>query len=287
MGARRNKAFEYVMPELLVDAHLQFAGGSNLLVLHGYSNSGEYSDTTWSGVVYYFSWQYDEFHNINQPAWSHYSDVMKYLARAQYILQMRETERVDLAIYRDGLGFTNVSDVGEKLAERGYSYDFISPLNLVLDKATMSHQGRLAGPGYQAVLLDHEVTIQVQAAETLAGLRKNGLAVIVAGPVPQDIPGYELATAKKDSVQAAFSRLRACSTFAAVGPIEDVVRALAGMNREPYITVQDAAPNRIRHVHRTEGSRDYVWLWNTANTTTTFGLSIESSGTGAPVIMDL
>lgn len=286
MGARPKKAFEYTMPELLFDAHLQFAGGSNLLVLHGYSNSGEYPDTTWPGVVY-FSWQYGELHNINQPAWSHYPDVMKYLARSQYILQMGETEQVDLAIYRDGLGLTNVSDVGEKLAERGYSYDFISPLNLVLDKAIMSHQGRLAGPGYQAVLLDHEVTIRVEAAEALAGLCEEGLAVVAAGPVPRDIPGYEVGTAKKDSVNAAFSRLRACSTFAAVDSIEDAVKALAGMNRKPYVMVQGAAPNRIRHVHRTEGSRDYVWLWNTANTTTTFNLSIESNGTGAPFIMDL
>ena len=49
-GARPTLAMALTMAQLLEDSKAQFAGHVNLLMLHGYSYSGSYPETTWPGI---------------------------------------------------------------------------------------------------------------------------------------------------------------------------------------------------------------------------------------------
>lgn len=56
-GARIGESYAVRMSELLLDAKMQYAGGVNLVVLHGFAYSGPYPGTTY--VNYYFSVVFD------------------------------------------------------------------------------------------------------------------------------------------------------------------------------------------------------------------------------------
>jgi len=50
-AARSGEAYAIRMIELLEDAKTQYAGGVNVVMLHGYAYSGDYPNTTWPGFT--------------------------------------------------------------------------------------------------------------------------------------------------------------------------------------------------------------------------------------------
>ncbi|KAJ4481173.1 hypothetical protein J3R30DRAFT_3287511, partial [Lentinula aciculospora] len=51
IGARAGEAKSMRMAELLLDVNSQYAGGVNVVMLHGFAYSGSYTNTTWPGVT--------------------------------------------------------------------------------------------------------------------------------------------------------------------------------------------------------------------------------------------
>ncbi|KAH2528091.1 hypothetical protein KXW97_002103, partial [Aspergillus fumigatus] len=90
-------AYMLTIPELLYSIKRAWSGGVNMVVLHGYTYSGNYPNTTWPGYTA-FNFEVSEMWNQFQPAWIHMKDYLDYISRNQYVLQQGRPQ-VDLALY--------------------------------------------------------------------------------------------------------------------------------------------------------------------------------------------
>jgi hypothetical protein len=68
-----------------------------MVVLHGYTYSGNYPNTTWPGYTT-FGFRFTEMWNQIQPAWIHMKDYLDYISRNQFVLQQGRPQ-IDLALY--------------------------------------------------------------------------------------------------------------------------------------------------------------------------------------------
>lgn len=98
MGAVKDKAYQYLLSDLLLSVNKALAGGVNQFVLHGQSFTGNYYETTWPGYTA-FLYLFSELYSNKQPSWDNgFSEVLNYIARAQYTQQIG-IPKTDVAIY--------------------------------------------------------------------------------------------------------------------------------------------------------------------------------------------
>lgn len=96
-GAAIYSAYQQTIPELLWDLKRSIVGGINQFVLHGYSFSGNYGNTTWPGFTP-FGYAFSEMHGPHQPSWEFYDEWLSWTARTQFIAQSG-VPRIDLALW--------------------------------------------------------------------------------------------------------------------------------------------------------------------------------------------
>ena len=274
MGAGRYLAYESRMIQLIQDARLAFAGGVNQIILHGYPSSTNYIETSWPGLTP-FVYEFSELHGPRQPAWQHYDQYMEMFGREMWLLR-RGTPKIDVAVMRYGWDLeTDAADKTKKnvvfktdeLSRSGYSYEYVSSYALGLDGVEVEG-GRLmpSGPAYKALVLNRARNLTVSAAQRVLRLADDGLPVVVLGPVPDDIPGYDADGSGKAAVVSAMENLLQLNNVKIVELEKDVPAALAKLGASPsariYSGIKDYPPIVRR---RSASDADLYYVFNQGN----------------------
>ncbi|KAI3611660.1 secreted protein [Moniliophthora roreri] len=290
-AARPNFAVSLPMSELLADSKAQFAGHVNLLMLHGYPYSGPYPNTTWPGICT-FAYRFADMHGPKMPAWNHYEGYLNYLARNQYILQSG-TPKVDVALYRKGYDFTRNSPSpfpSSSLISAGYTYEYVSPENFKLPGVFVSERRlALGGPAYKAFILSRIQNITIDGAQSLIDFANDGLPIVIAGGVPDSIPGFDADGTQNSQVQALMEQLTALPTVKVVDDEEAVPGALGSLGVVPATSI-DPPTSTLWTIRRDEASdsrsTSYFFLYNQDDEPINGTLTLTIGFEGTPFILD-
>lgn len=98
LGAHRYFAYAETVPLILNDCAINYVGGVNRIVTHGYPYSGYRPEVEWPGLTT-FEWTYSGMWGPRQPAWAYVREMADWIARTQLVLQSG-VPRVDIGIYR-------------------------------------------------------------------------------------------------------------------------------------------------------------------------------------------
>ncbi|KAJ7093214.1 hypothetical protein C8R44DRAFT_890978 [Mycena epipterygia] len=284
-GANHGESFALRMAELLLDAKTQYAGGVNVALLHGFPYSGAYPNTTWPGIVT-FGYDFADMHGPRMPAWDSYKEYLDFLKHTQYVLQSG-TPKVDVAIYRKDYNIISPPPFqGNSLVDAGYTYEYVSPENLKLPGVSVS-SGRLApeGPAYKAFILNRAPNITVDASQRVLQYAQSGLPIIISGPVPNDIPGFDTNGTQQAQVQALMEQLLNETSVMVVDDETQVPDALVSLGVLPAASFGSSA-SAIYTIRRDVPDASYFYLFNTGNVTQNFTLALRPDIAGTPFFLD-
>ncbi len=180
-----------------------FISGINHIFYHGtaYSPSGE----EWPGWLFYAAVHFNE----RNPFWDHFADFNSYVTRVQSFLQSGSPDNDILMYYpihdqwaEPGYGLLRHFDGGldedldgtplkegaELMLERGYSFDFISDMQL---EGVLQYNGVLetGGVSYKTVVVPRSRFIPLDTFEKLIDLADKGATVVAYGGLPENVPG--------------------------------------------------------------------------------------------------
>ena len=197
-GAVHERNYCYNMDDWTQLCFLQFAGGVNRTVFHGYSAiEGSVGDTQWPGHEGMYACFSERF-NSRQPASLHYPLWTRMLARYQKLLRHGLPAR-DIAVLRTDYKFINYGQPKGRntfetspfmhdeptyfrdlsLQRAGYTYDYFAP-QLLLDEQNASWTATALqphGPAYRAIMLYQEA-LSVLEAQKLLSIAKGGLPIV-------------------------------------------------------------------------------------------------------------
>lgn len=282
LAAQLHMAYQLTMPSLLESAKKAFAGGVNMVVIHGSPYSYEYPNTTWPGFTT-FEYQFSEMHQRHQPAWDNgYSDVIGWLARSQYIQQMGVPKR-DFAFWDKQTaqnGAVPSLYAPLDLGEAGYTYDYLSPENFNLPSAVVTGSVLASdGPGYKALVLRSNDTLTVTGVTFLAQYAQAGLPIIAAG-------GFPMYNSSQNASAAAYVQdtIASLSTLANVHivPDEPVASVLQSIGIVPRAQV--SSNSTWYTTWRSTASADYVFIYNDGAGSSAG--SIKFASTATPYVFD-
>uniref|UniRef100_A0A0W0ETP8 Secreted protein n=2 Tax=Moniliophthora roreri TaxID=221103 RepID=A0A0W0ETP8_MONRR len=289
-AARPGLAVSIPMSKLLEDSKLQFAGHVNLIMLHGYAYSGPYPGTTWPGFCT-FAYLFADMHGPKMPGWTHYKGYLDFLARNQYILQSG-VPKVDVALYRKG--YDTVKDQSlfpsTSLIEAGYTYEYVSPENFNLPGVVVE-DGRLAlgGPAYKALVLNRVQNITIDGAQHLIDFANDGLPVVIAGGIPNGIPGFDADGTKSSQAQALMQQLTTLPTVKVVQDEDAVPGALSSLGVRPVAGIEPSV-STLYTVRRDEASNagitSHFFFFNQANNSIDGTLTLNIGFQGLPYTLD-
>ncbi|TDE14188.1 glycosyl hydrolase [Jiangella asiatica] len=288
--------YESTVQDLVGQANGQFALGVNRLRMVGIpyphvppSSDGTISDnhTHWPG--FHPIGTIPEAMGPRNPTWTMTSDVSGYFARVQHLLQ-HGVRRTDLAVYTQVFGLLAPGDIFDSAAvvREGYTYGYVSPGTLSLPAATVANR-RLAphGPAYQALIIDNENSMPLEAAEKIDALAGRGLPVIVIGEPPATASGYAETPDQAASMDAALRAVvahllsrRNVRRAASSGDVPDILTALGVA---PAATSTDPA---VRAIRRTDGAAEYHFLHNTSGQPVTTVVSLSGATNTVPYLLD-
>lgn len=277
----RSGAYEQSAADLLNMINSNLAGGVNLSVVHGYSNSGVYQGAcqgTWGGydgMSGFFSNSWDR-----TPDFTQFSDSMGYVARNQYVLR-QGNQNVDLAYYR--MEYFEVQVIADlvtpDLEDNGYTYDFVSPYLLGLDQAEVK-DGVLApnGPSYRALVVDNEQYMPLETAQRILSYLDGGLKVFFIGELPSMTTGYADAEQQDSALCSVMQQIKAHSNAVLLASSDELAAALRANDIEPDADFSE--PCDLVSLHRTDGEEEYYYLYNPSSEPVT--TSVEFSADGTP-----
>ncbi|KUI55677.1 hypothetical protein VP1G_03003 [Cytospora mali] len=267
LGAHRYFSYASTWPLILNDCAINYAGGVNRIVTHGFPYSGYRPDAEWPGLTT-FEWLYSEMWGPRQPSWAYVREMGDWIARTQLILQSG-VPRVDIGIYRHkyisvdikhyGMGeniFGNLS-----LQDAGYSYVSVSPSLLAKDNAVITN-GRLAedGPGFSAFIVDNSTNLTSQAVTRFTEYAAQGFPILFVGGLPELSPYY---SPEADAhVKQGVTDLLTYPSVRNLSSEAEVVAALKELGVAP--AAENLSPSPILYVHRwdADNSVDYYWVYN-------------------------
>ncbi|KAL7809597.1 hypothetical protein V8C26DRAFT_438328 [Trichoderma gracile] len=267
LGAHRYESYAITWPVILNDCKINYAGGVNRIVTHGFPYSGLRPEVEWPGLTT-FEWLYSEMWGPRQPSWSHVKEMGDWIARTQLILQSG-IPRVDIGIYRHMYLSVDIKhyNMGENvfgdqsLQNAGYSYVSVSPSLLKLDNAVITN-GLLAesGPGFSAFIVDNSTNITSAALDKFQEYASHGFPILFVGGVPQTTPYY--CDSCDQRVKQGIQELLKHPSVRTLQSENEVVDALAALNVEP--AAKNIAPAPILYVHRIDKDNhvDYYWVYN-------------------------
>ncbi|KAH7383434.1 secreted protein [Cadophora sp. MPI-SDFR-AT-0126] len=284
LGAVQFSAYRQTLPSLINLVKKAYAGGNNQMVFHGATYSHQFPNTTWPGYTP-FSYVFAETHSRHQPAWEHgYADYIDFVARNNFVLQSGVPKR-DIVIWnkQSGQNFSLPAIYSSlDLVNAGYSYDYLSPSNLILEQA-MVRNGVLApdGPAYKALVMPQSAVLTVDGMRAVYRFATSGLKVILTGGMPtQAVSLCGLAEA-----QEIYRKLSLLPTVHQEpdGPLAPV---LASLEVEPLARVSSNSPwyTVWRDIDGPPGQKDsYVFVYNDGNSSEG---SIAFRSTKTPYLLD-
>ncbi|KAF7338556.1 Secreted protein [Mycena venus] len=287
VGANFGQATSMRMADLLNDAKIQYAGGVNVALLHGFPYSGPYTGCTWPGFTT-FDYNFAEMHGPRNPAWNYYKEYLDFLKHTQYALQSG-IARVDVAIYRKAYDVTAINAPpfqGDSLFNAGYTYEYVSPENFKLPNVSVSN-GRLApgGPAYKAFILNRQTTITLDAMQRIVQYSKAGLPIVISGPVPNDVPGFDPSGTQQAEVQTLMQQLLQQTNVKVVTDESQVPGALVSLGVLPAVSVSTTVGHySIRRDVKDDVS--FFWLYNPQFGAQAFTLTLRPDFSGTPFLLD-
>ncbi|KAM0722760.1 hypothetical protein Q7P37_002202 [Cladosporium fusiforme] len=263
LGAQRNEAYSQTMPELIWDVKRSIAGSVNNFVYHAYPFSGTYPNTTWPGYTT-FAYRFSNMHGPRQPTWEYYDDFMNWTARTQYIAQSG-IPKIDLAFWLKKVQFFDKASQyhPNDLIEDGWSYEYLSPDNLISEPEAFVSDGILAPArqAFQALILRGNDTLTVAGVDKLKEYADAGLPIIISGGTPFNLSGYNMSGSQY--VKSALESLTAFENVHEV-PAENLSSSLTSLGLTPRTQV---SADRIWYTYwREDAEKDksYVFVYNDA-----------------------
>jgi hypothetical protein len=221
--------FKIPLEHMKAQADLMFVMGINHIFFHGAAYSP--TDAPWPGWLWYASTNIGPY----MPAWRDMSGLCEYIARCQSWLQSGTPDN-DVLVYfpiynvwatdegaRDLMQCPTVhstsvwlekqmpgfAETGHRLWNRGYSFDCVSDRQIA--ELTVA-DGRLAsnGSNYRAIIIPTCKLMPEKTLEQISRLLQSGATVIVAGQLPQDVPGWGNLEIRRATLKTTIQRL---STF--------------------------------------------------------------------------
>lgn len=181
-----------------------FLSGINHIFFHGTCYSPE--DAEWPGWLFYASTQM----NNRNPLWREMPALFQYIERSQSVLQ-KATPETDLLVYwpyydvaaetgnifihigvnKDAAWFNNHSIAGlsEKLMNTGYSFDYISDLQLLDCKVDNNIISTSGNAKYKAIVIPQTKYIPLKTMEKLVQFMDAGGKVYFDKTLPKSVPG--------------------------------------------------------------------------------------------------
>lgn len=267
MGAVSGPAFNLTIPQFLYHGKVGLAGGITQQVLHGAPYSGNYPNTTWPGYTTFY-YLYSEMWTPNLPTYGsgHLKDTLDWFGRNQWTLQ-QGVPQIDLAVYyyaapwapggEDAFGGAN------GLGALGYTYDYLSPQNLLLPQATVQ-DGVLAadGPSYKALVFSGQEIITLKAAQAVLGFAQAGLPIIVVGDASA-LPSQTYPSADVDQLSNITAQIAQSPAVHFVASISEISGALSELSITPRAGL-NCTSNPVYPVVRNdvENGIEYVFLYN-------------------------
>lgn len=202
---------------------LFMVGGINHLFYHGSPHTPQ--NAAFPGWVFYAAVHFTP-HN---PFWKDFGKLNNYVARCQTFLQdskgnndilfyfpitdrLTEQSPKGLLEHFDGVtpefNGTDFKELGQKLLDRGYSFDFISDKQ-ILNLRAENYAILTGGIQYKTILLAESEQVPLETFEKLFALAKQGANVIFHKKLPVDVPGL----GNLDTRQAKFKALLAQLNF--------------------------------------------------------------------------
>lgn len=286
MGAVSGPAFNLTIPQFLYHGKTGFAGGITQQVLHGAPYSGNYPNTTWPGYTTFY-YLYSEMWTPNLPTYGsgHLKDTLDYFGRNQWVLQ-RGVPKIDLAVYyyaapwapggEDALGGV------DGLGALGYTYDYLSPQNLLLPQATVQ-DGVLAadGPSYKALIFSGQEIITLEAAQAVLGFAQAGLPIIVVGDASA-LPSQTYPSTDVDQLANITAQIAQSQAVHFVASIDDISGVLSDVSITPKAGL-NCTSNPVYPVVRSDvdSGIEYVFLYNDQYISADCSVSFTTSGSSA------
>ncbi|KAH8743984.1 hypothetical protein F5883DRAFT_634313 [Diaporthe sp. PMI_573] len=264
IGAAATGAYSQTLPSLVGLFQDAFAGGVNMMLIHGMQYGGEQPNTTWPGYTP-FQFRYTDFWSPRQPAWSYMAETMNYTARNQLMLQSGKAKR-DLVfyLYKDPWIINTVRN-GTDLRENGFTYEYLSSSNLVAEKPAVSERVLAPdGPGYRALILEKQSYISPEASAKLLELAQEGLPIVVIGALPNTTIG----SSGQDVVSENISNLASAgfSNVKFIQSSDSLLGALEILEIIPRVRVRSSQPaaaaKDLHTLWRSDKDVDYVFLYN-------------------------
>ncbi|MFY7909425.1 MAG: glycosyl hydrolase [Emticicia sp.] len=210
---------------------LFMVGGVNHLFYHGTPYTPQ--NAAFPGWLFYAAVHFTP-HN---PFWKDFGKLNNYVARCQTFLQdskgnndvlfyfpitdrLTEQSPKGLLEHFDGVtpefNGTDFKELGQKLLDRGYGFDFISDKQ-ILNLRTANHAILTGGIQYKTILIADSEQIPLETFEKLINLAKQGATIIVHKKLPSDVPGL----GNLDTRRAKFKALLAQLRFENVGRVQN------------------------------------------------------------------
>ncbi|PSR84064.1 hypothetical protein BD289DRAFT_482970 [Coniella lustricola] len=275
LGAHRYFAYAATWPLLLNDCAINYAGGVNRIVTHGFPYSGWRPEVEWPGLTT-FEWTYSEMWGPRQPTWEYVRETADWIARTQLILQTG-VPRVDIGVYRHKYLSVDIKHYGmgenlfgtKALQNAGYAYVAVSPSLLSLDNAVITN-GTLAadGPAFSALLIDNSTNITTTALTQLTRFAAQNFPILFIGGLPTTSPYFSsTSTPTHESLDTQIQQdLQHLLTYPSVQNLtseSEVVDALKALGVAPAAE-NIAPPVPLTYTHRwdEENAVDYYWVYN-------------------------
>ena len=275
--------------------YLQFAGGIQKTVVHGYSCAyGPEGNVFWPGYEGMSDLISERF-NERQPGFADYPEVNANLSRIQKVLEQGKA-KIDLLMLRTDYLVNNGLFVGEVSGNRthnnegyywknmdlqnaGFTYEYVSPL-VLNDCGFEIEDGKLTTEGveYQAVII-MEDELPLESAQTLLAAAEAGLPVVFVNNVTEDINVDETfaPVVQKVNTQAAsvtgsndgkdeelaqvVDQIKALPNTAVAESADEVMEALKGLGIEANAAY--AEPNaEILTAMRKADDTVYLYVYN-------------------------
>ncbi|MCG5213309.1 glycosyl hydrolase [Streptosporangium soli] len=275
-----------------------YVGGVTQVVWHGYpyltKGEGTSDQAVWPGMSYGGNTSFSEAWGAKGgPNWPDYRAINDHLARLQLVLRQGKPT-FDVALYLQDFGLRSPAttltgpktllESDSRLAERGYTYEYLSPAHLRMPSAKVS-DGRLfpkAG-AYQAIVLADQTTMAVDTARRLLDLARDGLPVVFAGELPSSTPGFHDAAKQDAELRRLIAQLAARPGVHRVADLAAVPDLLARLRIVP--AAAPATPSAdVLSVRRSDPTTDYYYLFNQRSWATEQRLTL--TGEGRPYKLD-
>ncbi|MGX6447877.1 glycosyl hydrolase, partial [Patulibacter sp. S7RM1-6] len=283
---------------MLAYAYQALSSGANSLLLHGFDytaapDSGWPGDHAWSPKSYDVS----EAWGPRMPSWSDQRQVNDSLSRLQLVLQ-QGTPRLDVAVFYDDMGMKGTSNgystsqaqfAGDgALTGAGYTYEYMSPQFLRWPSATV-RDGALFPDrsAYRAMVFNNQEAMDLESAEKLRDLARDGFPLVFVGKLPTRTPGGKAPATEDARLRSIVREILALedqdgTKVAQVAEEADLPAALERLGVRA--SAAHAASPTVNVARRHTADTDYYFLYNRSDEGVK--LDVTLAGRGTPFAMD-